>query len=406
MTNETIEGLKRLSWLPDREDGLNGNLIAGQEYYDVYFTGGDITGVNISGLTAPLPIADGGTGQATAIAALNALLPTQAGNTGKSLKTDGANTSWGTDTDTGITQLTGDVTAGPGSGSQVATLATVNSNIGSFGSSTSIPTITVTAKGLVTAASGNAVIAPAGTLTGATLAANILSSSLTSIGTLTNLNVTNPITGSVTGNAGTVTTNANLTGAITSVGNAASLGSFSSANLATALTDETGSGGNVFANTPTLITPILGAAVATSINFGGTSLANYEEGTYTVTMTAVGGGTITLDSTRDAGSYVRIGNSVDVGGYVTVASVSGPTGELRISLPFTAADLLDTSGTRSVPVVLDGTISAGAGPVPARVAENTAYVRCYTFSATALGSSLAQQIQAGTEIYFSATYRV
>jgi len=45
-------------------------------------------------------------------------------------------------------------------------LATVNSNVGSFGSSTSIPSFTVNGKGLVTAASGNAVIAPAGTLTG------------------------------------------------------------------------------------------------------------------------------------------------------------------------------------------------------------------------------------------------
>jgi hypothetical protein len=60
------------------------------------------------------------------------------------------------------------------------------------------------------------------------------------------------------GNASTVTTNANLTGHITSVGNAASLGSFTSAQLLAALTDETGTGANVFATSPTLVTPILG----------------------------------------------------------------------------------------------------------------------------------------------------
>jgi hypothetical protein len=67
------------------------------------------------------------------------------------------------------------------------------------------------------------------------------------------------ITGTASGlTAGNVTTNANLTGAITSVGNATSLGSFTSANLSAALTDETGSGAAVFATSPTLVTPILG----------------------------------------------------------------------------------------------------------------------------------------------------
>jgi len=84
------------------------------------------------------------------------------------------------------------------------------------------------------------------------------------------------IVGSVSGNAATVTTNANLTGAITSVGNVSSLGSFTSAQLAAALTDETGSGGNVFATSPTLITPSLGtpsALVGTNITGTASSLS-------------------------------------------------------------------------------------------------------------------------------------
>lgn len=50
-----------------------------------------------------------------------------------------------------ISQLTGDVTAGPGVGSQIATLATVNSNVGTF----TQPIVTVNAKGLVTGISSN-----------------------------------------------------------------------------------------------------------------------------------------------------------------------------------------------------------------------------------------------------------
>jgi hypothetical protein len=57
--------------------------------------------------------------------------------------------------------------------------------------------------------------------------------------------------------AGSAITNANLTGAVTSVGNATSLGSFTSAQLRTALTDETGAGSAVFATSPTITAPIL-----------------------------------------------------------------------------------------------------------------------------------------------------
>lgn len=102
------------------------------------------------------------------------------------------------------------------------------------------------------------VTAASSTLTGATLAPNVLASSLTSVGTLSALSVTATIIGSISGNAATVTTNANLTGAVTSVGNATSLGSFTSADLAAAITDETGTGAAVFSASPSLVTPLLG----------------------------------------------------------------------------------------------------------------------------------------------------
>ncbi len=347
----TEQALARLSHLPGSDNPAD--MIAGQQYFNVEFTGGTISGVAITNLDSPIAIADGGTGQITATAALTALLPDQTGNSGKALKTNGTVASWGTDTDTGITQLTGDVTAGPGSGSQAATLATVNSNVGTFGSSTAIPVITANGKGLGTAYSTAAVIAPAGTLTGATLASGVTASSLTSVGTLVNLTVTNPITGSVTGNAATVTTNANLTGAITSVGNATSLGSFTSANLKTALTDETGSGAAVFANTPTLVTPVLGAASATSINFGGTSLSTYTEGTWTPADNS--GAALSLTAT---GSYTRIGRMVYAEYNITYPSTASGNNASISGLPFAVSG---TGGAASAFQTIDNRIQGNNG---------------------------------------------
>lgn len=73
---------------------------------------------------------------------------------------------------------------GSGNVTAAGTLATVAS-AGTTGSSTAIPVITIDAKGRTTTITTAAVIAPAGTLTGGTVASNVLASSLTSVGTLT-----------------------------------------------------------------------------------------------------------------------------------------------------------------------------------------------------------------------------
>lgn len=101
---------------------------------------------------------------------------------------DLSDSSSGCSAASGITALTGDVTA-TGPGSVAATLATVAS-AGTTGSSTAIPVITINAKGLTTSITTAAVVAPAGTLTGATLAAGVTASSLTSLGTIASLTAT------------------------------------------------------------------------------------------------------------------------------------------------------------------------------------------------------------------------
>lgn len=73
----------------------------------------------------------------------------------------------------GTAAITGDV-AIPANGT-TSTLATVNSNTGACGSGTAVPTVTLNGKGLATACTTNAVVAPAGTLTGAALASGVTS---------------------------------------------------------------------------------------------------------------------------------------------------------------------------------------------------------------------------------------
>lgn len=117
--------------------------------------------------------------------------------------------------------------------------------------------------------------------------------------------------------AGNVITNANLTGAVTSVGNVTSLGSFTSANLAAALTDETGTGANVFANSPTLVSPNLGAATGTSLAVTG---AVSSSGTAGVGYATGAGGAVTQAISRTTG--VTLNKTT---GAITLFSAAGTT---------------------------------------------------------------------------------
>ena len=331
----------------------------------------------------PVSIANGGTGQTTAKNALDALLPSQAGKSGRFLQTNGVSPLWEAvlaDAST-LEGTTLKSTVVNSSLTSVGTLASLTvtapiggSITGNAATATTADTVTnpnltgeVTTSGLTATVANSAVIgkvltgyvsgagtvaatdtilqaiqklngnagggaAAAGTLTGTTLASNVVSSSLTSVGTLTGLTVSATITGSVSGNAATVTTNANLTGHITSTGNAAVLGSFTSAQLRTALTDETGTGAAVFAATPTFATSVVGSASMDVFNTTSTTVNGFGAAT-AMTLGATTGSAAIRNPT------LTVGNTTS-----TIATASGTANTLTLQ-PFGSLVLSPTSSS-------------------------------------------------------------
>ncbi len=147
------------------------------------------------------------------------------------------------------------------------------------------------------------------------------------------------LTGTAAGlTAGNVTTNANLTGPITSTGNA------------TAVAAQTGTGSTFVMNTsPTLVTPTLGAATATSIN------------KVAITAPAIGSTLtipdgVTLTGPATSGTAMTLGNAETVTGVKTFGS-AGAVGKLQVAGTTSGATILDAtaaaSGTLTLPAATD-----------------------------------------------------
>jgi hypothetical protein len=150
-------------------------------------------------------------------------------------------------------------------------------------------------------------IADAGTLSGTTLNGTILNSSLTSVGTLASLTVTNPITGSVTGNAATATyaTSAGSLSGTIPTWNQSTTGNAATATYAT-------SAGSLSGTIPTWNQSTTGnAATATKLaatkNINGVAF----DGSADISITAIAdAGTLsgtTLNSTITGSSLTSVG---------------------------------------------------------------------------------------------------
>ena len=119
-----------------------------------------------------------------------------------------------------------------------------------------------------------------------------------------------------TGNAATVTNG------ITTASKISALAATSSSELAGVISDETGTGALVFANTPTLVTPAIGAATGTTLVLSGalTSTAITLDNTSVGSATATAGTSATTIDTWSASTYsaakyivqMKKGNDIEV----------------------------------------------------------------------------------------------
>ena len=149
---------------------------------------------------------------------------------------------------------------------------------------------------------------------------------------------------SIGGTAATVTTNANLTGHITSTGNATILGSFTSAQLLAALTDETGTGASVFATSPTLVSPALGTPSSGVLtNCTGTAAG--------LTAGAVTNGVYTTGNQSIAGNKTFTGTTIVTGSIETAAvreTFSAVSSTTTVSIDLSTATVFNLTFTSTI----------------------------------------------------------
>lgn len=189
-------------------------------------------------------------------------------------------------------------------------------------------------------------------------------------GWFTDLQVTNAIAGSITGNAATVTTNANLTGPIISSGNATSIAS------------QTGTGTKFVMDTsPTLVTPTLGVATGTRLGLGQAA-----DATALIGLTGHGDSSkFNLDDTTSYVQYAFYESTVKKAAISYAGSTSsgfiGGAGALAIGTLTTAPTVLFTNSVARLTIdssgntAITGTVTAPGLTVTSILTANSSGVQ-------------------------------
>lgn len=175
----------------------------------------------------------------------------------------------------------------------------------------------------------------------------------------------------------------------------------SSANLAAAITDETGSGSLVLGTSPTISAPTLsgttnlsGGQIAfpatQSASANANTLDDYEEGTWTPAISFQTPGNLAVSYTTQVGSYVKIGKQVTVSCHVLASSFTHTTANLSLiitGLPFTSENI---SGARWAGVLIFQGVTIATYTNFAAVLSNNSTSVLIAASATATGYTFLQ----------------
>ncbi len=279
--------------------------------------------------------------------------------------------------------ITGDVSVPQAS--NTSTLATVNSNVGTFGSATQVAQVTVNGKGLTTAAANVTVTPAVGSITGlGTGVGTALGVNVGSAGAFVTFNgaggtpssmVGTNITGTASGlTAGNVTTNANLTGDVTSVGNATTIGATKVTSAM--LNSDVYSTAHSWGGQQTFTAPVLGTpASGVATNLTGTA-SGLTAGTVTTNANLTG-------PITSSGNATSIASQTGTGTKFVVDT--GPT----VSSPTFTGTVTAAAATFSGQVAVGATTSlSGKFIVRDSASAAAVFVDLQNFAAVATGNEV------------------